>query len=244
MNAENFRTLLEIQSLENLVAKHNKTIASETSRITLIEEERSSKETKECLLKKQLEQCKHTASTAEKKLFDYEKSLEKTNEHALLVTSQGQAQAIQKELLKLGEEKNKLEDEILSFIEQQEQLESEIQACQNYLQGSLETLKEIQEEVDKKIFSEKKSIAGLEKRIKSLDEQAPSALKSLFSEANKNYRYRNPIAFLEKGYCNQCHYAANKIKEKAVDLLTSVETCEGCGRLLAPQTAKAAHLRG
>jgi len=244
MEAEDFRTLIEIQSLDNQEANHNKNIESENKRITDIEEKRSNEEIKLSQFKSDLNSCKKELALKETELFKIESNLEKTSKHATMVTSNDQAKAIEKELDDLGEKKGQLEEKILILFEKQEDLESSIKDSGEFLKGSLESLDEIKKEVANNIESENKQISSLQDRVSSLQSLVPNTLNDLFQASNKHYRFNNPIAFIDKGYCTQCHYATNITKEKDVDLMTSFESCEGCGRLFAPQAAKSANLRG
>lgn len=234
---KDFTALKEIQSLDNFIKKHLDAIASEESRKESIHKMRAKRESEKVgLLEKQKE---NTAliSGLEKDLFDWEKKKEHANESLQRATDAKQLDALEKEISQAVPKCEELEETILNLLEENEDLDQSISEADTFLSGSLETLKNIDLEIQEETKEERRQILNYEERISYLLEELPSELLEVFNRARKKHRFNSSLARIINRACEKCRYEVDSQTLSQVDQAKVVIQCNQCERLLIPYDA-------
>lgn len=238
MNLESFTTLIEIQSLDKYIGNHQKVIESEKNRIVALEKERNDKEhslkEKKEILKDKKEKLLHHENT----LSDLQNKLAKSTENMTFAKSEQQVKAIEKEQATLHPLIEEHEGAVLELMENVELLEEEINNIEQFLTGSLTSLKSIKEEVDQIVEKENKEINNYNERIETLKNNCEKGVIEIFENINQKYRFNNPLSFIENHSCNQCRFSINRMLESQLEKGTLLEQCPGCGRIFTPHAAR------
>ncbi len=237
MSLQDFSSLVQVQSLENKIHEHIIKIEGHENRVNFIEKQRQTRQNELENLENQLLENRKIIADDEKSLFKLESELEKTKFHLDQVTSQQQADALEKEITTLGPKAEGLEEQILENMEKQEDIITKQDSCQEFLNGSASTLEEIKTEVKADCDLENKEIGKYQDRINLLLDECPGDYKSLFVSINKRFKYKSPVTSISDGHCTSCRFAINGVQKATVEKGNSIELCSGCGRLLAPFAA-------
>lgn len=238
MAIENFKHLIEAQSLEKKMREHLDAIDEQKNRISHLKGLR----TQASVLKEEIENLKKELADdlakKEKELFDAESKVEKTNEHIPLARNEQEANALQKELESLNPLIEELQEKILELMDEIENLESQLNEKNEFLKGSQNTLKEISNEVEAEIQKEQSHIDSLEERVSSLLDQAGEVHKTAYLLSNEKHKFNDPLCFVESSACHVCRFTLNQMQANEIEKGEVTESCPGCGRLLTPLSAK------
>lgn len=234
MSIEDFRNLLDIQSFEMKIYGCLKKIESHRSRISLMVSNRESKTELLATRKLELNEARLMIGTSEKELYRIETQIKKSNENLKIAATEQQMKASENELSVLVPKAASYENEALELMDKSEKIQEEIDLLNGFLEGSVETLDEIKIEVSRDVENEEKEISNFKERIDALISECPNEIKDIFLSVNERFKYKNPLAFIENGSCNQCFLAINRNTQSQVDKCKILELCTGCGRLLAP----------
>jgi predicted nucleic acid-binding Zn-ribbon protein len=234
MSVQDFSSLVQAQSLDIKVHDHLQNIESHKNRITHINKQREIKKTELLRLETVQNELKSSISKNEKELFKIESELDKAKSHLADATSQQQVDALEKEISTLSPRAENLEENILEELDKQESNLSEQEICKKFLDGSVETIAEVEVEVTKDCDIEYKEIEKYQERIDLLLENCPENYKSLYINLNKKYKYNSPVSFVSNSHCNSCKLAITGVQKSTIEAGNSIELCAGCGRILAP----------
>lgn len=238
MAIEDFKHLIEAQSLEKTIKEQLDGISEQDGRVLHIEKQREifSKETN--LLTSELKDKNILMSTLEKDLASAESKFEKTNEHIPLARNENEANALQKELDSLAPKIELLQNQILDLLEEVENLETLISEKEDFLQGSAKSLEAIKEEAIKEKNLHQSKIDSLEERVRLLMEQTGENHRTAYRLSCERHKYNNPLSFVISGSCSVCRYTLNQMQADEIEKGGITESCPGCGRLLTPLSAK------
>lgn len=234
MNLEHFALLVEIQGLDKKIAQHLKTISTQEDRLTSLKKQRELKEKNLVQLEAEFQTLKLEQSKKEKELFERDQLIERSELRMKTATNEVQCKAIENELALFRPQKEKLEMEVYALMEKIENLQSEIAEHQQFLNGSLKTLNEIQVEVDKVQSVEKEQIKNLDERIELSLQDAPPSVRTLWKDLSKRFPHQPALCFIENGACSECRCSIGRNFEALIEKGGAVEFCPHCKRLLTP----------
>ena len=237
---EHYKDLIQIQALDKEIKQHLDAIQENNNRITHLESQRTQRETAQQEMQQKLEELTKESNQLENQLVDIENKIAKSEEHLAMASTQHQADAINKELETLKPQDDEIQERILEIIDQTDQLKSDIQDCQTFLAGSLETLNELSQEMADANQDEQAKIEILEGRIENLLGVIPAPFKTAYLASQKEHRFQNPIAFIQDRCCNQCRFAIDITIQDNVSHGVIPEQCPSCSRLLLPLSATTA----
>lgn len=220
MELKDFTHLKEIQSLDNMISKHMEVITSEESRKDHINALRSKRETEKVGLFETFRENTALISELEAELS----SLEEKKESQFMV----------EEVEKISNQMDQISEKIFSLMEKNEEIEEGIKDCKTFLEGSLETLEEIDAEIKEETKEEQRHIDNYQKRIQALLEDIPEELKTAFLKARKKYPKMQPLARIVNRSCEKCKYEVDSQTLSLVDQAKVVQVCHQCERLLIP----------
>jgi len=235
MNLEHFALLVEFQGLDKQVGLHLKKISTQTDRLDALKKQRELKEKNKTLLCHELENLKKEQAQKEKTLFEKDQLIERSESRKKTATNEAQCRAIENEIALFRPQKEKLEIEVFALMEKIDEVQTQISEHQQFLEGSLKTLNEIQAEVEKITHLENEQIKIIEERIELQLSNSPSSVRTLWQDLSKRFRFNSPLSFVENGTCSECRCSIGRNFESLIEKGGIVEFCPQCKRLLAPR---------
>jgi predicted nucleic acid-binding Zn-ribbon protein len=236
---EHYKQLVEIQGLYNNIGKHEENISQQNNRISFVSDQRAKRKNELNELKESNTEILKAITELEKDLFQKEKELEKANGHILQVSSESQQQAIQKEIDYLSPLVDSLQESILEEMDKSSELDEKISQAKQFLEGSAESLADLQEEVSFEIKKEEKEIENYQERIQLLLEALELNIRNTFSATLKSSKNNVAISFLRGRECSICRTEAPSTQVSDIENGRSIEICSGCSRILIPATINA-----
>ena len=236
---ENYRQLVEIQSLYNHIGKHEDQISSQNSRLSIVEKQRDKRREELEEFTFTTEVLNKTIKELERELFDKEKELKKTTEHLSMASNESQANGLQKELDFLSPKVDSLQESILEKMESIESIQEKILESKEFMSGSLTSLKELQTEVETENNKATKEIENYNTRITLLFEPLGDHVKKSFNSIFERSKDKKAIAFLKGRSCSSCRTEAPSMQVSEIESARSTEFCMGCGKILIPSTINA-----
>ena len=237
LELKDFTALKEIQSIDNLVKKHLDAIESEESRKDSINNMRDKRKTEMVGLLESHKENTALISQLEKELFEWEKKRDQAVINQDRAKDQKQAEALEKEINQITPKCEELEEKVLSLLEKNEEIDNRVKEAEVFLEGSLDTLKEIDLEILEETTEERRHIENYEKRIKALLEEIPNGLREAFLRARKKHRFKNCISRIVNRACEKCRYEVDSQTISQVDQAKATVQCSQCERLLIPYDA-------
>jgi len=237
MNIDDFKTIVEIANLDFKVTNHNKKIAEQNKRVEEIKTQRNEKEQLLSHSTEKLKESQGELKSLEAKIFEVEKKLSQGEDRLTIVTSEKQLNATQTEINTGKILKESLEGQALELMEKIDFYQDENSTSKEFLDGSVSTLEEIENEVKDQVAKETKEIENLNKRIEALLETCPPLLKTPFLASRKKFKDDFSVAWAEDGVCNRCQYAVSKNDQQNINRAINVEVCMSCERILIPKSA-------
>lgn len=234
LELKDFTTLKEIQSLDNMIAKHLDAIKSEESRKDHILGMRQKRETEKVGLLKKVEENSALINELEKELFDWEKKRQQAELNQDRAKDQKQVEALEKEINQLTPKCEDCEEKILNLLEENEEIKVKVDEADEFLKGSGETLNQISKEILDETKEERHQITNYEERIEALITEIPKELLEAFNRAQKKYRFKMPLARIVNRACEKCRFQVDSQTLSLVDQARTIAHCQQCERLLIP----------
>ena len=238
MAIEDFKHLIEVQSLERSIKEQLDGISEQDARVNHIVKQREIFSNETNLLSSDFKEKTAQLSSLENDLASAESKFEKTNDHIPLARNEAEANALQKELDSLAPLIEKLQDEILESLEESETIEASIKEKKVFLEGSAVSLEKIQAEAEKVKLEHKLAIKSLEERVTLLLDQTGENHRAAYLISCQNHKFNNPLCFIIGGSCSVCRFTLNQMQANEIEKGMITESCPGCGRLMSPLSAK------
>lgn len=238
MAIEDFKHLIEAQSLEKTIKVHMDLIEEQKNRVKHIENVRAQASSAKDEFQEIVNKKTQSLNNLEKDLFSAEGKVKKSNEHIPLARNEQEANALQNELETLNPLIEQLQEDILMLMDEVESIQAELDEKKEFLEGSLKSLKAISSEADLEVVKENETIVSLKERVDALLEQTSSVHKNSYLLSNETHRYNNPLCFVTANACHVCRFTLNQVQAVEIEKGVVTESCPGCGRLLTPLSAK------
>lgn len=232
MIVDTYRNFVEISGLQAKIKAHEAQIVSENKRISDLLQKRQRCQDQIDTLKARVHDL--NLKELELKTSSEETKLSKLKEQINMVKNEKELASINHEIDFCSKNLQMLETTFFQAIDTNEKLENEIKDNQNFLQGSEQSLKEIEEEVRENINKEKQEISNYSNRINALLESEETSTQKLFKELNIKFKTSTPFAFLNHKNCSVCRIGIDGQTAHLVENHASLEFCPNCGRLLLP----------
>lgn len=220
MELKDFTNLKEVQSLDRMIKKHLDVIESEQSRKDHINGLRAKRETEKLGLFEKIRENTALISELESTLS----SLEEKREKQFLV----------EEVDKISSEMDQVSEKIFELMEENEELEIEVADCKTFLEGSLKTLEEIEQQIKEETQGEQKQIDNYNQRISALLKEIPEELLKEFQKARKKYPFETYLVRIINRACEKCRFQQDSQSISLIDQARLVQCCPQCERLLIP----------
>lgn len=227
-----YQNLVELQSLDVQIKKHMDICDEEKPRLAHIEKLRARKEAELANAEEKSQSIHLREREIEKTLHDFTGKLALNADHQMRAKSQEQVTALEKEQQLFSKAIKELEEEQFTLLETHEANDALIDEAKKFLSGSLETLEETKDEIDKLCEAEYKQIDGYEKRRSALLELLPKEFRLTFESVLKVHRFKKPLSFITERKCGHCHFHLDSMLASEVFTAKSPQTCPSCNRLL------------
>jgi hypothetical protein len=235
---EDYKKLIEAQSLQNYIHKHQQLIQEHQQRLQKLKDKISNSQTDLESFENELVAKRQELSIKEKESFSLGTKLETAQARASSLANEQQIAANEGEINSLCSKLEVEEEEAFALLEDIESLEEKLTDTKSFLAGAKETLSEIKEEVEKDIQKEEREITNYKKRIDLLLLDVETKLSTRFLEVQKKTQNHEALAYIVKDSCSGCRIQISKAEEDAAERALSVVGCSSCGRLLVPRSAR------
>ncbi|MBP9682218.1 MAG: hypothetical protein KBD76_12500 [Bacteriovorax sp.] len=231
-----FRHLIEIEALKTQNRHDFEKISLEHKRISDIDTRRE----KSASLVKLLEDEKRLLKLTEKQLDieSAQQKIKRMKSQLEMASNEKEQHAFESQIHLQQKNLDQLEDIYFTHLERLEAIESEKIEIAQFLEGSLLTLNDIKNEVERHSKKYQESIDGRLLRIHSLEELCLPSFKKFYHELETKFAPKSPVAYLIDKKCTQCHMQVDSVFKASLEEGRSFEVCPNCGRLLIPETAK------
>lgn len=237
MEISDFKNILEVQSLEIQIEKHLQATSENQSRIDYLSKKLEEKEIFRRKNVEKLKMIKSEIGTLEKDLFECDKKIDQQKSAQNQILSEKEFQALALQLEKCEVESSDLSEKILELLDTQEEIEEKIKRSDSFINGILETILEVKNEVYEKNSDEQNEIRKYQKRISLLVESTDKSLYNLYLKT-KAITKKMACAFLVNNLCGQCKFTISKEIIDLIEKKFKIETCPCCYRILIPESVK------
>lgn len=239
MNKENYRILKEINSLSNSVLSLEKIIQNELSRISKIEEMRDKRSTLKENMNLTLKELRQKFSKIEERIAYFDNLINKGKAQLNQVFSENEISALTSQIKNAQIEMDDFEVQGLEIIEEMDECSEEIKNCSTFLEGSLETIREIEAEINESNRDVYQEIKTKKNRKEILFEQLPAGVsKKLIYLIDKGLSLAPLSQITDHNCCEMCGYLVPMAILSAVEKQSKFMCCPSCERILIPQSSK------
>jgi predicted nucleic acid-binding Zn-ribbon protein len=236
MSPDQYKSLMEIQSLGLKIISHEELIEGQLKRLQHIEKIRQNREQERLEDQTLWHQFHQEFSLLEKNLAQTTTKLTQAEQKLANAQTQIQQTAAEHEISHLKLQKTNEENRWFELSELMENLKLKLTEHQEFLIGSLKSLQELKQEVDQIISIEKKHIHNYQSRIDSLLSEVDPKIKFRYEDLRK--KTNRPLAYIINQNCEKCLCQISYAIIMNVEKMTSYETCLGCGRILLPHNTR------
>lgn len=237
MQKEYFKILKEISSLISKKQELEKHINDELKRILFIKDQRQKRSS---LLEEKINE-KALISKEEVKieneLSSLQKSLDQAKGNINSIVDVNQEKALLSQISNLEEKINVLEEKGFLLLESLDLCNEDIKNAQNFLDGSLISLNEIEQEVNKINLENNHQIEITQSRIEALKEELPPKFNDAIDSALKKKIANSIFTRINQSKCDICKLGLSKVEEDSVEKKMELLTCSGCKRIFIPENS-------
>lgn len=231
--------LKEFTSLNSKLVIAKKSIATELQRIDKIQAQREERKAEQDLLTDQLKEKKENEILLEGQLEKTQNQLALYQEHLNQITTVKEEESLKNQIDSAKQSVAKMEEDLLESIEITEKLESEIQTANTFLAGSLETVNEIEAEINRDNEEIYHQIKITNERISYILQELPDPVIKRLEKLKLEQKNYDPLSELsEKNHCTKCGYPLPMALIGPLEKDLKLTSCRGCKRILLPQNIK------
>jgi len=227
-----YRYILDIQSLDSVIKRYLDQTQEEKSRIDFLEKQRNQRKEKNSELENKKTEYKTRVSDLEKELFGIDEKISKSKEHMALASSQAQVDALTKEIETLSPRQSEIEEEVLTILDQIEEIDSLLEIDTEYFGGIQETIDEVNKEISEIEDGNKEEVSKLETQIEGLILEIPSDFLVMYKNVREKFRFQEPVTKLTGCACGKCRMQISTGEASEINNSFQHRICAGCGRIL------------
>ena len=101
----------------------------------------------------------------------------------------------------------------------------ELKELQEFIEGSAQTLKELEAEVLESNTKDETEIEQYPERVDTIFNELQDPLKTKYGKARDKHRFKEPATYLTTDNCPKCGLAVSPSKKNDILYLKSIETC-------------------
>lgn len=228
---EQLELLIKLQTFDLAILRAQRTQEEHPQMIKQLEEvlekERKELQSKE----KQLEEIKKKRVGREQDLAISEEKVRKAKERLTAVKTNKEYQASLKEIEVIENQNSKLEEEILIFMEQSDQIMSNLEKTEEHFKLTMKKTEEKKSELEKKLEEYTKGIEEWQKMREELLSQIESELLDQYQRI-KQKRTEPIVVPVEESCCQGCHMNIPPQLFNEIKKCKTIIKCPHCSRIL------------
>ena len=178
MSRESFKILKEINSLYSKESNFLDLISKENKRISFIEKNRADRLESKTQKEEKIKDTNSAFQKIENEIAELSKRIGRDKANLTLMTDDNSIKSMKKQIAENEVKLNQAEEKGFLYMEETESLELSLQEDQEFLQGSLESLLEIEGEVSTKNKEYNLELEKIAHRILLLKEELPPPFKN------------------------------------------------------------------
>lgn len=237
MSSEHFKILKEINSLSSSEASLIQKIAQEEKRLDQIVELRKQKELKLKSLEDEKKNISLEGQRIEKDLSKLHSDLDRDKTNLSSIVTEESLKNLENQIADKERKIEILEELAYSQLEKSDEIDNNISDHNSFLEGSLETLSEIQVEVDKETSKLNEEITKIQNRINLLLEEIPPQFKSLYERVKLKDIKTSVFTRIKNGSCEFCRFQVSANDKINIEDNLQLKTCSSCSRIFIPEQA-------
>lgn len=239
MDKNDFRILKELNSLKQRLPRLQSQIQEELKRIHKIELQRKQKSSQRDSDQQQLRKLHLALDEHESYMNTHTSQLEKAQKDIESIFSEAQIKALTTQINTAKSKLSEHESSALEAIDKIDDLEQKVLDATSFLKGSLDAIKEIEEDIKCKNAPLYKEINTLKSRIENLKNQLPEkVLQKLTYLEKKNENFNSISQITLQNTCHHCGYLMPVALVNSVENKFKFHTCPSCERILIPEGSK------
>lgn len=239
MNKEDYRILKELNSLDQNKKKISKLLAKELERIDRVHQMRSKRAEELRQKQDELTEIRKKIVNQENELNELDQKLEQSLSQENQIKTITEEKALKIQILDFTQRKELLEDQLFSNLENSENIELQIKQAQSFLNGSLETISELEQDIAEDNQESYQELRNIEVRIPQLREELhPKVVEKLLRLQTKGPNFVPLSQLTERNTCELCGYLIPRALVDAIETKMRFSGCPGCDRIIIPQSVK------
>lgn len=239
MNKEKYRILKELGSLANSIISLQNLAKDDYTRIHKIEQQRKERLDQKEINQEELNKKRGELSHLAKDTSYFSDLLLKGEQQLKALISENEILATTKQIENSQLKLEQCEDQAFQILLDLEHLDIEISKAKKFLKGSLETIDEIEKEIESSNGEFFKEIKIKENRINNLHSQLPkNVLEKLEKLSKKSLKYGPLAQITPQSSCEHCGYLISTLLVTKVEKDQLFSSCPGCERIFIPQSVK------
>lgn len=234
---EQYKDLLELQSLENQILKFENNIKDHNKRIIFVESKKQEAINDLSDLNLTLEQTKKDLGQKEDKLNQLQNNLIRNKEKMDMVKTTKEMEFLEAEVKSINDSIPVCEDLVFNLLENIETLEKNIGEKQSFLAGIDQSIEEVRTEVNIDIEKENKELKYYQERKSHLLDSFEKTFKDMFIFTYNKLRLKTFISILNGNRCGYCKNGVPANTCEQIEKAFLIELCPTCERILIPDSA-------
>lgn len=235
MNAEFFKIIKEINSLEQKVFSLNSLKAQDRQRISRLFEHKEQRHEKLKDHLKEIQNLRTLSVHIDNSINENDKKIQEYNSQLNSIFDQNLQDRIQENLEQAQNNNEKLQEEGLTTLEKIEEIEQEIIDSQNFLKGIDETIDEIKAEISQEQTIQDTSITNVHERIEDLLSDLSEDFRTQYLKLKAKAPTTNTLSIIFEERCSHCGFQIPHQKAEMILNLKSLCSCEMCQRIFIPK---------
>ena len=234
MSRESFKILKEINSLYSKESNFLDLISKENKRISFIEKNRADRLESKTQKEEKIKDTNSAFQKIENEIAELSKRIGRDKANLTLMTDDNSINSMKKQIAENEVKLNQAEEKGFLYMEETESLELSLQEDQEFLQGSLESLLEIEGEVSTKNKEYNLELEKIAHRILLLKEELPPPFKNRLEQVILRKIPFSSFSRIKSGACEFCRMSLSVVDINLIEDKLALKSCSGCSRIFIP----------
>jgi len=237
MSKESFKILKEINSLTINKEEIQLKINAQLGRVQFVNTNRETRNVQKLNDQNLLKETNSNLNLIENEISHLQIKLTKDKENLAMISTEQTLKNMEKQIADTEIKLGILEEKGIEELDKLEVIEERISAADEFLAGSLESLKDIEAEVETTNSEHQISLNKLTKRIDLLIEELPTEFSYRYTKTLDSNIKGSIFARIKNDACEYCRSGLSKVEIQKVEDQLSLKNCASCGRIFIPQAA-------
>jgi predicted nucleic acid-binding Zn-ribbon protein len=239
LQKEDFKILKELNSLNQAISKLQITIQDELSRIDKIQHQRDKRQIELDLTHDKLKANIRSIQESEAQISHFSKLHSSALQKSNTLVTEHEISSLQTQIDNAKVQIDHFENKGLELLDVISNDEEIIKNAKTFLAGSLESINEIESEINQSNHKILDDIKTKKSRISLLTSSLPTAIITKFEYLTSKGSPLGPLTQItDSNNCEACGYLLHKSLVSAIEIKNAFHTCSGCERIIIPQNVK------